>query len=695
MRSLCIAFVAVTLLFSLPVYAEDVKLDEGQKLDEVVVTATKTKQAKNEAPASVDVVTGEEIREKNLNFADQSLRELPGVFSERRGGTSGIADSFAPLHLRGMPNASQSLVLLDGQPMNNYEGNVHWWAIPVENIDRVEVVRGPFSSLYGGGAMGGVVNIITKTDPTLLGVTYGYGSYKSSLISAGHGWKIGDFTYNISARALEVEDPEQTSTARNPGANTIPIQSADGRTAHLQGYTRLKATTDALTAGVTWDMTTESALDLKFTHANFKLDPDERQTFDGARLSASFREHATNTYVVSYRNADIENVEILFNAGLTDNYKDLFIWNNNSNDSVRPNSHYTSGLQSNITFGKHILTLGTDWNQGRMSTVDEATLPTPDDDKIAKGKLRTIGLFAQDQWKIIEQVTLYTSARYDSWKAFDAGTSSSATGFPVVVSSNSESHVSPKISLVYRPDKFTSIRTSAGEAFRGPTLWEAFKYSRGNNSTSLPNPELEPETVRSYEVGFNRNLFTYFDLGATYFVNHFKDLIYQVDIPDVDGDGRADNLYDNVGKAKSRGYELTFGFKPIKEVSFFANHTRIITRIQDVDNPTLAASIEGKEFARVPRYTYNLGTDIAVGPVYSNVVARYVGDSFRNSDNSDTIDHRYNGNDPYAVMDFSLGFRIKHFELTGAVYNVFGREFWESYDKNPGRTYFLTATARL
>ncbi len=695
MRSLCGALIAFALLFSLPAYAEEEKPDTGQKLEEVVVTATKTKQEKGQAPASVDVVPGEEIREKNLNFADQGLRELPGVFSERRGGVTGISDSFAPLHLRGTPNASQSLVLLDGQPMNNYEGNVHWWAIPVENIDRVEVVRGPFSSLYGGGAMGGVVNIITKPESPLLGVTYGYGSYHTQLVSATHGWKIGDFTYSISARTLEMEDPEQISTARNPGTNTIALQQADGTTTYLQGYTSQKTTTDALTAGVTWDMTTESALDFKFTHANYKLDPDETQTFDGARLSNSYREHATNTYIVSYRNADIENVEVLFNAGLTHNYKDLFIWNNNSTDSVRPNSHYTAGLQSNLTMGAHVLTLGTDWSLGRMSTVDENILPTPDDDKVAKGKLRTIGLFAQDQWKIVEKVTLYTSARYDSWKAFDADTSSNITGFPVEVSSNSESHISPKLSLVYQPDKFTSIRTSAGEAFRGPTLWEAFKYSRGNRSTSLPNPDLEPEIVRSYEVGFDRNLFTYFDFGATYFVNHFKDLIYQVDVPDVDGDGRDDYLYENVGKAKSKGYELTFGFRPVKEVSFFANHTRIITRVQDVDDPDLAADIEGKEFARVPRYMYNLGTNIEVGPVYSHVVARYVGDSFRDADNGDTIDHSINGNDPYAVMDVSLGFRIKNFELTGAVYNVFGREYWESYDKNPGRTYFVTVTARL
>ncbi|MFY9398728.1 MAG: TonB-dependent receptor plug domain-containing protein, partial [Desulfomonilia bacterium] len=206
MRRFCIIVATAAVLCSLPAHASE------QQLEEVVVTATKTQQAASEAPASVEVVKGEEMREKNIHFPDQALRYLPGVFSERRGGTAGIADSFAPLHLRGMPSSSQSLVLLDGQPMNNYEGNVHWWAIPVENIERIEVVKGPFSSLYGGGAMGGVVNVITDPVYSPLEVTYGYGSYKTRLISAGHGLSVGDFTYSIVFRSFEMDDPEQTST---------------------------------------------------------------------------------------------------------------------------------------------------------------------------------------------------------------------------------------------------------------------------------------------------------------------------------------------------------------------------------------------------------------------------------------------------------------------------------------------------
>lgn len=685
MRRFCIIVATAAVLCSLPAHASE------QQLEEVVVTATKTQQAASEAPASVEVVKGEEMREKNIHFPDQALRYLPGVFSERRGGTAGIADSFAPLHLRGMPSSSQSLVLLDGQPMNNYEGNVHWWAIPVENIERIEVVKGPFSSLYGGGAMGGVVNVITDPVYSPLEVTYGYGSYKTRLISAGHGLSVGDFTYSIVFRSFEMEDPDQTSTTWREGENTIELPSADGEPTFLQGYTRQKTTSDALSLGLTWDMTPDSSLDLKYTHANYKFDPEEGLTYDGDYLSSSYREHATNTYVATYRNAELENIEFLLNAGLTHNYRDVFIWNNNSAPSTRPNSHYTAGLQSNITLGSHILTLGTDWRFGKISALDESRDPV----QSSKGKMTTTGFFVQDQWDLTGRLSLYAGARYDHWRAHDVATNSSLVGFPVEISSKSESHVSPKLSVVYRPDDFTTVRASAGEAFRGPTLWEAFKYSKGNRSTSLPNPELDPETVRSYEVGFTRNLFTYFDFGLTYFVNQFEDMIYSVDVPDVDGDGNDDYLFENVGKAKSRGYEATMGFRATKDLYFFANYTRMFTRIQDVDDPALAAVIEGKEFTDIPEYTFNVGAEYDRGPIFSSLIVRIVGDSFRNEDNSDTINNRINGNDPYSVVDLSLGYRVKNLELKATVNNAFDQEYWESYDINPGRTYFLTVTARL
>lgn len=120
----------------------------------MVVTATKTLKELKETPASVDVVTAQDIQERNVKSVPEALQQLPGVYMSQvaQGG----------IQIRGF-ESDNILILLDGMPMNTtYNNNMEWEMLPVENIERIEVVKGAGSSLYGGRAVGAVVNIITK-----------------------------------------------------------------------------------------------------------------------------------------------------------------------------------------------------------------------------------------------------------------------------------------------------------------------------------------------------------------------------------------------------------------------------------------------------------------------------------------------------------------------------------------------------
>ncbi len=157
------AVFVVALMFSLSAaFAEEKKDVEKKetKLEEIVVTATRTEKELEAAPGSVSVVTKEDIEKRNIKTVDDALNMLPGVFS-RRG--KGLMDTLASVTLRGFPSQNRTLVLLDGIALNDaYVGNVRWGMLVPEDVERIEVVRGPFSSLYGGYAMGGVVNILTR-----------------------------------------------------------------------------------------------------------------------------------------------------------------------------------------------------------------------------------------------------------------------------------------------------------------------------------------------------------------------------------------------------------------------------------------------------------------------------------------------------------------------------------------------------
>ncbi len=133
---------------------------DSVSLEEIVVTATRTEIDVASTPGDVHVVTKKDIEQRNIKSVDEALNTMPGVFN-RRG--KGLMDTLANISLRGIPGANRTLIMKDGMVLNDaYTGDVTWAGMSTEDIERIEVVEGPFSSLYGGYAMGGVVNIITK-----------------------------------------------------------------------------------------------------------------------------------------------------------------------------------------------------------------------------------------------------------------------------------------------------------------------------------------------------------------------------------------------------------------------------------------------------------------------------------------------------------------------------------------------------
>ena len=127
----------------------------------MVITGSKTERPMENLPASVSSVNGRQIEKLDVKNVDEALKYEQGIYNKR---SKGLMESMAGVVMRGFAGADQVLILLDGQPMNNgYVGRTQFNHIPVEDIKKIEVARGPFSSLYGGNAMGGVVNIITRT----------------------------------------------------------------------------------------------------------------------------------------------------------------------------------------------------------------------------------------------------------------------------------------------------------------------------------------------------------------------------------------------------------------------------------------------------------------------------------------------------------------------------------------------------
>ena len=153
------------------VFAEEL---QEYTLDQMVVTATRTEKKIIDVPASVEVITAKDIEKSGAAYVDDALKKVTGIAVSR---TGGLANSKPVVTLRGVKSGSDVLVLVDGQPMvNAYSGTVNWNDIPVESIEKIEVVKGPGSAIYGSNAMAGVINITTKDSEKMhakTSLTYG------------------------------------------------------------------------------------------------------------------------------------------------------------------------------------------------------------------------------------------------------------------------------------------------------------------------------------------------------------------------------------------------------------------------------------------------------------------------------------------------------------------------------------------
>ncbi|NJM53516.1 MAG: TonB-dependent receptor plug domain-containing protein [Blastocatellia bacterium] len=211
--------------------------------EEVTVTATRDGLSQETSPNATSVVTSQENQIRNTSTVDQSLNLLPGVFAFR---AKGLADNEARIMIRGFSGQNRTLILFDGQPINDGQsGNVLWTMIPTSEVDRVEVARGPFSALYGGNAMGGVVNIQTRPiDRRSFEGSVQYGTFDTTSYDARYSDRLWDrFGFSVGYRRLQtggyatrpISSSATTGTTGTLVTGIIPTLTTTGTQSYLIG----------------------------------------------------------------------------------------------------------------------------------------------------------------------------------------------------------------------------------------------------------------------------------------------------------------------------------------------------------------------------------------------------------------------------------------------------------------------------
>lgn len=419
------------------VYAQDSMLEVDDEVT-LIITAERTPQPVSESISSATVVTAKEIKEKGAQTVADALRNVPGVSIAQNGELGSLANA----KLRGVSSA-QALVLIDGKRLTSsaFGSNTDLSKIPTDNISRIEVIRGPVSSLYGSDAIGGVINIITKKPTANAGdATLGFGSNGRAARSIAVRGIAKNSNYSFSASFPKYNGSRPNSEfSATDLSGSIEFPDVKGWALSLSGNTYH----DSL--GLPGSITFPSLVNHQWWKRN------------GIEFSAK---RDINDGEFEIRRYKIKQL-------LTELSPDWFT------DSLITGNTNALEMTYSKDFGINNLILGAEFRSEKYEDIEHNVV-------VQDKKITNKAFFVQDRLPIGENTDLVAGIRFDDH-------------------STAGNRITPRLGLSYELNSNSRLRASYSEGFRAPSLVELYY----NNFGSVGNPNLKPEKSRQYEVGIN------------------------------------------------------------------------------------------------------------------------------------------------------------------------------------------------
>lgn len=594
--------------------------DATQSGDQIVVTAGRTVQPLSEVGQSITIIDAKTIRTQQAVTPLELLRQVPGVTIAQNGGIGTTASVF----IRGA-DSDQTVALIDGVKINDPStpaGGFDFGSLLIGNIDRIEVLRGPSSVLWGSQAMGGVVNMITRqpTDRLALNARVEGGSFGTAQGVANVSDKIGPLSASVGGGYFRTDGISAADGGsehdgdKSYGANaSFNLAIADGISIDLRGYY------------------SHSHTDIDgFPAPNFVLADDgeyaiSRELIGYAGLNATlFDGHFHNRVGFSYTDTKSRDFDPDSTPELTFLGK-----GRNARIDYQGSVDIASGIQA---------TFGAEHEHSRflaISSFDFPASPPPNHANIDSG-------YAQLMVTPTKGLTLTGGVRYDHHSRFGGKTSFAGSG-------------------VYSPnDGATTFRASYTEGFKVPSLYQLF--------SNYGNLALRPERSKGWDAGVTQKaLDGRIEASVTYFRRTSRNLIDFVSCFVADpapqcatpATANAGGFYDNIDRARQQGAEVTLTLKPVDAFRISASYTYLDAR-------NLSDDAHGLRLARRPdnSITLNADYDWAFG-LKTGATITHVSGSWNNAANTQRIEG-------YVLTGLRASYPIgKNVEVYGRVDNLF------------------------
>lgn len=643
-------------------YSDEI-IDETQIiLDTVEVTSTRVEKNINKVPFSISLITKDEIQlgKQTLNL-DESLNIVPGVYvqnrynyaQDQRISIRGFG-SRASFGVRGIK------ILYDGIPLTFPDGQSQTDSLDLGSADRIEVIRGPVSALYGNSS-GGVISIFSETGSQspfieLKSILGSFDLFKLGLKSGG---QLNNFNYFINVSRLDYEGFRDHSKTEN-------IQINSNFNYLLSDNLELSLVLNYIDAPEAQDpgaLTKEEVSEDRDQAAPANLETDSGESIEQLRIGFKI-----NGYLNDYQ--EIESSLYLIKR----DFEQRLPFGIVSFDRIFIGGGAKYVLNRPLFEHKNRILIGTDMeyqNDERLNFSytddfkrDDIILDQDED-------VLNIGIYLQDEFWVLENLELHLGIRYDYFK-FSVDNFLEADDNTDESGSRTFHSINPKIGLLYSPLESLNLYGNFSTSFQTPTLSELTIKPDGSGGI---NPDLDPQKTIGFELGIKGYFFGYINYSLALFYADIKDQLIPFEVEEFPGR----EFFRNAGESEQYGLEFALYYTLFEGLDLSFSYTYL--NFEFVDFDTDEGSFDGNDIPGIPN------NQIYAGILYKSSIGIYGGADFLYLDGFFVNDANTEKNDSFSVFNLRLGFQrriFNNFEFNSFLgfNNIFDKKYNSSVRVN-------------
>jgi outer membrane receptor protein involved in Fe transport len=629
--------------------------------EEVTVSATRTETRLSDTPGSTVMLSNTEIASTPSLRVDDVLRQVPGFSLFRRSDSRVANASNQGVSLRGLGGSasSRALVLEDGLPLvDAFGGWVYWDRVPRESLQDVEVFRGGASNLYGGDALGGVIQFITRQPQSpALHIETSYGNEKTPDLSFWTGTRAGKWDISLAFEIFRTDGYILVPTWQR-GTVDAPANSKDASVEVTVGHQ----------IGDKGRIFGRGSFYTEFRHNGTPIQTNSTQMGEGALgLDQQFGNGDSLT-LRGY--GQVQGYDQRFSSVAADRNSESL-----TDLQYVPEQVVGGAGQWTHLLGKHQTLVGGADIMEVMGASDEQLFSTGTHTRnnASGGRQRIVGLFGEDLVRI-KNWTVILGARMDNWNNFNASSictpvAGTCPSPSLLYPSRSDLAFSPRFSVLRSLTQNISVTGSVYRAFRAPTLNELYRSFRVASVLTTNNPFLNAERLTGAEAGANVTTFERkLDLRGTFFWSDIVDPVENVTV-----DPTANPVLrqkQNLGRIRSRGVELDGVVHVSRDVQVSAGYAFTDATVVNYTVPPGEVSLLGNNVAQVPRNVFTWEARYwNPSRLLLSLQGRFVGNQFDDDQNQYPLGRFY-------TMDLQIGRNLtRHLELFAAAENLLDERY--------------------